>query len=60
MKKNYYIAPEIRNIGYESEEMIAASQFGTATDDPKSLTVTNDEWDSEFQSRRNTTWDDEE
>jgi hypothetical protein len=59
MEKKNYIAPEIRNVVCESEEMIAVSKFQTG-EKAQSLTPTDEEFGGEFQSRRNTTWDDEE
>ena len=57
MKKNYYIAPDIRGVAIESEDMIAASVFNTE-DDTQSITISEEQTDV-FTSRRGNIWDEE-
>lgn len=60
MEKKNYIAPEIRNVVCESEEMIAASQYQLNKDaDSQNIKITDEEA-NEFTSRRFSSWDDEE
>ncbi len=58
MKKNYYIAPDIRNVACEGEEMIATSILDPTSDNP-SVTVSEEEYNGEFTTRRSF-WDDED
>ena len=58
MKKKYYIAPDIRTLACESEEMIASSVFNTE-DAEQSITF-SDETTNEFTSRRIDLWEDEQ
>lgn len=59
MEKKNYIAPEIRNVVCESEEMIATSILDKSADS-QAITVSTEEEATEFTSRRFSSWDDEE
>lgn len=59
MEKKNYIAPEIRNVVCESEDMIATSILDKSADTQK-ITVSTEEEATEFTSRRFESWDDEE
>jgi len=60
MNKNYYIAPDIRDLACEEEQMVCASRLGNPSDDSQSVTVTDDEYNGEFRSRRSIWGDDED
>ncbi len=62
MEKKNYIAPTMRNLVCESEDVIADSRFdydSTNPDAPKSLTPTDTEYNGEFGSRSYGLWDEE-
>ena len=44
----------------EAEALLTAASLLNAKEETQSVTVTNEEYDGEFTSRRGTLWDDEE